>query len=191
MSPVRVSYESANHSRSLQCDGEKVLAHSCVGTNPFHPTAVAVTRSKLLLSVSNDGERRSRILPRAFSDTAVGKAEDTACSMVGDVRAGNEGVPSTCPAASCWGWSRGITRISVRLSTDCWLLEIPRAFSRSSILCFSLCAWSYSSSSALLFPLVSWDCSSFARCIRRTSRRPLASVKVPRSSKVLCVLNKT
>ena len=73
MLPViaRVNYNITTKQR------ETVLTHSCVGTNPFRPTAVAVTRSKLL-SVSNDMERRSGILPLAFSDTADGKLEGVA-----------------------------------------------------------------------------------------------------------------
>ena len=153
MSPVNVR---VNDPLINRC--ETVLTHSCVGTNPFRPTAVAVTRSKLL-SVSNDRDRRSGILPLAFSDTADGKLEGVACSMVGDT--------SSCGVAisSNWGESRGTTRISVRLSTDCSLLKIPREFSRSSIFCFSSCGWSYTSSPARLLPLVSGarDCSSFAR----------------------------
>ena len=137
---------------------ETVLTHSCVGTNPFRPTAVAVTRSKLL-SVSNDKDRRSGILPLAFSDTVDGKLESAVCSMVGDTSS------SGAALSSSWGESRGTTRTSVRLSTDCSLLEIPRVFSRSSIFCFSSCGWSYTSSPARLLPLVSGarDCSSFAR----------------------------
>lgn len=147
-----------------------MLTHSWVGINPFLPIPAAAMRSRLEF-VSIDNDLLSFIFPLAFSE-------------IGDKTVSDDGdMNDLVRISSDW---RGV--LPTRGAGSSMLL-FPVSLSKS--LAFSAPGFSDSASSTelLLLPLASFPsffaCSSLANCTRLISRRPLASVNVPRSSKIL------